>query len=115
MAVIKTVENQPGTLILRCPGCKSYHQIWTGNGPGPRWQFNGSFDRPTFTPSLLVTTRLSDPPVTSENLEEWKRNPWPQTKVNSICHSFIREGYWEFLTDCTHELAGQRVPMVPVE
>ena len=30
------------------------------------------------------------------------------------CHSFIRNGHWEFLGDCAHSLAGQTVPMVPV-
>lgn len=30
------------------------------------------------------------------------------------CHSFLREGVWEFLSDSTHELAGQSVPMVPL-
>lgn len=30
------------------------------------------------------------------------------------CHSFLREGVWDFLTDCSHELAGRKVPMVPI-
>lgn len=29
-----------------------------------------------------------------------------------VCHCFIRNGMIEFLTDCTHNLAGQTVPMV---
>lgn len=30
------------------------------------------------------------------------------------CHSFLRSGRWEFLTDSAHALAGQTVPMVPL-
>lgn len=30
------------------------------------------------------------------------------------CHSFIKNGQWQFLSDCAHELAGQTVPMVPL-
>jgi hypothetical protein len=30
------------------------------------------------------------------------------------CHSFLRAGVWEFLSDSAHHLAGQRVPMVPL-
>lgn len=30
------------------------------------------------------------------------------------CHSFIRDGHWQFLGDCAHALANQTVPMVPV-
>lgn len=30
------------------------------------------------------------------------------------CHSFLRAGRWEFLSDSAHELAGQTVDMVPL-
>lgn len=30
------------------------------------------------------------------------------------CHSFLREGRWEFLSDSGHHLAGQTVDMVPL-
>jgi len=30
------------------------------------------------------------------------------------CHSFLRAGVWEFLSDSAHHLAGQHVPMVPL-
>lgn len=29
------------------------------------------------------------------------------------CHLFIRDGNLQFLSDCTHHLRGQTVPMVP--
>lgn len=30
------------------------------------------------------------------------------------CHSFLRNGQWEFLNDSAHHLAGKTVPMVPL-
>jgi len=33
---------------VMCPGCKHYHVF------DQRWTFNGDFDKPTFTPSMLV-------------------------------------------------------------
>jgi len=70
------------------------------------WQFNGDYDKPTFSPSVLVTYEHWVPPATPENL-----NPGPQTKVKDICHSFVRDGQIQFLSDCTHSLAGQTVPL----
>lgn len=92
-----------------CPGCRSMHGLIT-KGQGA-WGFNGNLEFPTFTPSLLVTAMYGDPPVTIENFAEYKLNPWPQTKIERRCHSFITDGRIQFLADCTHELAGQTVDM----
>lgn len=87
------------------------HGVRVNSGTGDDWTFNNNGDSPTFSPSVLVTWTHGDPPVTSENFEEWKRNPWPQTKVNKVCHSFVRDGMIQYLTDCTHALAGQTIPL----
>lgn len=68
-----------------CPGCDGAH------GFGASWTFDGNMMHPTVSPSLLST---------------YGTNP-------KRCHLFIRGGMLEFLSDCTHELAGQTVPMVP--
>ena len=74
-----------------CPGCDDLHAVRLGaNG----WTFDGDDEAPTFAPSILVQYG---------NLPGDRR-----------CHSFVREGHWEFLSDSTHALAGQRVPMVPL-
>jgi Family of unknown function (DUF6527) len=101
--------------IFWCPGCRCGHGIWTTqrNSWGGHWQFNGNMERPTFSPSLLITHDESTPPVTPENIEQWQKQPWPQTKVRKVCHSFITDGKIQFLPDCTHELRGQTVPMEP--
>jgi hypothetical protein len=82
-----------GRQIFFCPGCKSEHAVNTGEGR-PSWTWNGSVDAPTFTPSILVTCRWShvDP-----------------AEKDEICHSFVTAGHIQFLSDCTHEMAGQTV------
>lgn len=104
-----------GRVAFECPGCGHIHAVTVADDgrhhPGHAWGFNGDGDRPTFTPSILVRTPEWVPPVTGENLEEWKRNPWPQTKVETVCHSFVTDGRIQFLGDCTHALAGQTVDL----
>jgi hypothetical protein len=69
-----------------CPGCRVTHGISTAPG---RWAFNGDVERPTISPSVLCT--------------------WPP--LPRRCHSFVRDGRIEFLSDCTHALAGQSVEL----
>ncbi|MEM8605073.1 MAG: DUF6527 family protein [Cyanobacteria bacterium P01_H01_bin.121] len=80
---------QTGNFLVWCPGCSEYHVI------DQRWTFNGNYDSPTFNPSLLVTI------------------PGSSTR----CHAFIRQGQWQFLSDCNHMLAGQTVsiPVPPAD
>lgn len=105
-------------LLFRCPGCKHVHGPTIGPGAGPRWTFNGDYERAVFSPSLLVTWNSHEPPVTPENLEEFRRNPWEQKAVPKVCHSFIgcngaQPGQIIFLGDCTHDLAGKVVDIPP--
>jgi hypothetical protein len=74
-----------------CPGCNEYHIF------DKRWTFDGNFDSPTFTPSLLCST------------PEYQDEEW--NIASTRCHSFVRAGQWEFLGDCTHELKDKTVPM----
>lgn len=108
------IHGHEGTFgyMFHCPGCESPHVIYIKHSPNSShhvWGFNGNEEKPTFTPSLLCRYHHWEPPVTPENIEEWKRNPWQQTKVEHICHSFITDGQIQFLSDCTHKLAGQTV------
>lgn len=98
-----------GRVGFWCPGCDEMHVIYV---EGPQaWGFNDDPDLPTFTPSVLVSGIYAEPPVTAENFDEWKRSPWSQTKVQRVCHSFVKEGRIQFLGDCTHGLAGQTVDL----
>jgi hypothetical protein len=68
--------------VFHCPGCKCGHPFHV-----PRWKWNGSFDKPTFSPSLLCNAS------------------YPESR----CHSFVTDGRIQFLSDCWHKLAGQAV------
>lgn len=70
-----------------CPACECGHYI------GPGWTSDGNLDAPTISPSILVR---------SGNAEG-----------QTVCHMFVRAGMIEYLSDCTHALAGKTVPMVP--
>lgn len=83
-----------GGLMFRCPGCGCAHMVKVGEGPGPRWAWNGSGDAPTFSPSVFV------------NAPGEFHNPG-----SPICHSFVTDGRIQFLGDCTHAMAGQTVDL----
>jgi Family of unknown function (DUF6527) len=105
---------------FKCPGCGWTHAIPVqysakniadrGGAIGPQWSFNGSLDRPTFNPSLLVrgTEDLTDDEYDRVMRGE-KIQPRPR-----VCHSFIRDGQIQFLSDCTHALAGKTVDLAEI-
>ncbi len=105
--VLERVKNHEGgfySLAFRCPGCAAanegseYHQVHVeGCSRGPFWGWNGSMERPTFTPSILVQCTYGE----------------DNHKV--VCHSFVTDGQIRFLDDCTHPLAGQTVPLPPIQ
>ena len=84
-------------LSFKCPGCECDHGIQHGRDTGPNWDWNGSLQKPTFRPSVLVpysgvdACRDGAPPA--------------------VCHSFVTDGRIQFLSDCTHALAGQTVDL----
>ena len=84
-----------------CPGCNDAHSIQHGEGPRPRWGWNGNAERPSFTPSVLVT--YGAVPDAEEEFKEWR--------TERRCHSFVVDGKMQMLGDCTHALAGQTVPI----
>lgn len=101
-----------GSLVFECPGCNIWHQVMTGPGDGPRWGWNGSADRPTFTPSILVRYDHWTPaPTTLEIQAKIAAGEIQQTLVKDVCHSFVTDGRIQFLADCTHALAGQTVDL----
>jgi hypothetical protein len=86
------------SFVFECPACGIDHAlaIRDDSGQRPSWQWNGSMDSPTFQPSLLV---------------KWQRTGKEQT----VCHSYITDGKIQFLSDCTHAMAGQTVELANVE
>jgi len=105
-------------LMFWCPGCNEAHQIKHGEGAGPRWGWNGSADKPTFTPSVRVTGghycpgfKPGDACWCTHNAEEVAEGREPSGFTCGICHTFVTDGRIQFLGDCTHALAGQTVDM----
>ena len=82
-AKLRKIENSE-KVLFHCPGCGCAHPFDL-----KRWAWNGSMDRPTFTPSLLCN----------------------QHDPASRCHSFVTDGRIQFLSDCYHALAGQTVDL----
>lgn len=99
-------------LTFWCPGCQETHMI--SYGPDG-WTWNHNADKPTFTPSILVTGSK----LTELGEKQWRdycehKTPIPNGKCDSApmrCHSYVTDGHIQFLADCTHHLAGQTVPL----
>jgi hypothetical protein len=102
MSKVEILKNQDDSFVahyIYCPACKC------GHGFDKRWSFNGDFDKPTFTPSMLVKSK--HPKGYSND------NPaplgWHGEYENTVCHSFVTDGKIQYLSDCTHDMAGQTI------
>lgn len=102
--VLRTIEG--GRVAFMCPGCRELHQVRVEGDGRPRWGFNGDYDRPTFTPSVLVT--WSEPSDVEGEFDDRGKDQ------KMVCHSFVTDGQISFLGDCTHALRGQVVPLQPI-
>jgi hypothetical protein len=119
MSVLNPVNGSEGELLFWCPGCDGAHAVKHGAGPGPRWSWNGSLDKPTFSPSILVQG-MDLTEKGRADLDAWReagcpRRVEPFETVPTVCHSFVTDGRIQFLSDCTHELAGQTVDLPDLE
>jgi Family of unknown function (DUF6527) len=66
----------------------------------PNWTWNGSIEAPTLCPSILTQWQAGD----------GNGNPGPDI----VCHSWVTNGMVEFLSDSTHSLAGQTMPLLEI-
>lgn len=88
-------------LAFVCPGCaldgsSGLHMLPVNTTEhSPAWTFDGNLEAPTLSPSILTHHETSD----------------TDSRPTFVCHSFLRAGVFEYLSDCTHALAGQHVPM----
>jgi hypothetical protein len=101
MSVLKRIEHS-SIAIFYCPGCEEHHQIDLS-----KWEFDGNFDKPTFSPSYLT---WNDPNPNADP----KHDRDGKYRRGFRCHSFIKAGQIEYLSDCTHKLAGQTVALPEV-
>lgn len=99
MKIRKTDDKR---LMFYCQGCKECHAV------NETWSFNGDFENPTFSPSVLVK---GVQPITDEEYELIMTGKHVEPKPFA-CHSFITDGKIQYLNDCTHELAGRTVDLI---
>ncbi len=64
-----------------------YGHWFKTKGGHPEWKWNENAEKPTVSPSILV-------PIEGQR-----------------CHSYIRNGFIDFLNDCDHELRGKSVAL----
>lgn len=96
-------KNQPIGWVMRCPGCRTSHQIMTEHSElypgGPIWKFNGNEQSPTFEPSVRVS---------------W--NQWSDGKETPhVCHFTVTSGKLNFCGDSTHAMANTTQNMLSAE
>lgn len=90
-------------IMFWCPGCRQAHGIRTCDPNGDNWSYNGDKESPTFSPSVRTFWPAS--PAFGDK---------PAREESTRCHSFVRNGEIQFLSDCVHALAGKTVPMEPI-
>jgi hypothetical protein len=110
---MKAKRATPDHVNFRCAGCNDVHTITDAQG---RWTFNGDFERPTFSPSVLVMCGHY-----VSTFKAGEDNCWctydaehpnePSGFKCYRCHSFVVDGRIQFLGDCTHALANQTVDL----
>jgi hypothetical protein len=76
---------------IYCPACKTPHTF------NSTWGFNGDMDKPTVRHSLLVSGYRDE------------------VGPNYRCHSFIRDGFIEYLGDCSHGMKNLKVLLPDIE
>lgn len=89
------------SLMFVCPGCKAggrkgyegLHMLPVNSGhiDKPSWDWDGNLELPTLSPSILTRGGAGG--------------------AGAVCHSFLKAGIFDFLTDSTHPLSGQKVPI----
>lgn len=103
---VKDGEDRYHALMIWCPGCEytdsdghkfgGLHMLPVSGDASkrPTWDWNKDLVVVTLNPSILTKTT--------------------RDQNEFVCHSLLQEGRWQFLSDCTHELANQTVEMVPL-
>lgn len=96
-AKLHKVEKQLGSsspdFMFWCPACQFGHGVWTTEAnahTGARWTFDGNFEIPTISPSLLIHHGANG---------------------KEICHTVVSCGVINYCSDCTHAMAGKSIPM----
>lgn len=102
---IKDGDDHYHAIMIWCPGCDEREPARKRGGLNmlpvsgdstkrPTWTWNGNLEVVTLSPSILTRYPMGDKTL--------------------VCHSYLTDGVWNFLNDCTHDLAGKQIPMMPL-
>lgn len=91
-------------IVVWCPGCEyedegrkvgGLHMLPISGDASkhPVWGWNKDLKKVTLSPSILTHHSRGE-------------------GAEFRCHSFLVDGQWKFLSECSHKLANQTVPMV---
>jgi hypothetical protein len=86
---MKLIKKYGERLYFYCPGCKHAHCYDI-----PRWEWNGSYESPTFSPSLRV---FYTEPKTK--------------KMITVCHLWLKNGVISYCDDSPHDMKGKSVEL----
>lgn len=93
-------DNRIASLDAFCPACDMTHGFRVdldGHGHYTEeqgtWSFDGNWMLPTFSPSMFA------------NRDFWA------TPHHPSCHSFLENGIWRYLPDCSHRWADKELPL----
>ena len=88
-----------------CPACEEMHNFYVDKPThkGARWSFDGNVNRPTFAPSMNISSPACD---------------WGDGEHTPAmrCHYILTVGQIQFCGDCTHAMVGKviELPDLPV-
>lgn len=82
------------TYAFKCPACNEEHCF------NFTWGFDGNFEMPTVSPSILTTFWRMPENASFENVPLGTRHP---DAKEIKCHSWITAGKIKFFNDCTHD------------
>ena len=104
-------------LMFKCPGCEEFggtglHMLAVNTDvKTPSWEWDGNFEKPTLSPSILTKINVPVPPPPDYYKINGGLSFEPPCYETKTCHSYLRNGMFEFLGDCNHSLVNQHVPI----
>lgn len=87
--------------MIHCTACGCGHLF------DNRWAFNGDYEKPTFSPSMLVRGCLT--------MRKVNGDVFTGEDKYGVCHSFVTDGKIQYLSDCTHEHAGKTIELEDID
>lgn len=108
---MKLEKLDTGERFFYCPGCDTHHMI------DDKWTYSGTDEKPTVRASVLSKWVKTPDPLPRDENGNLITGPDGRAvgAKNMVCHLFITDGNIKYLNDCTHNLAGETVPMEDIE